>query len=531
MLNPTKEQEHVLDKIINDLNNEPSHSLICGDTSTGKTNLASLLKKQLVDYNVILLTPYVVKNEDEFTNLYSYFDISYQSIFEQITIKLNNKKICIKYTNYESDNLHPSLQTKENKMNYIFTPMLGTLERENIFSKAIYPKENDLITTFVNNKPDLSKNILLIDNVNFLNVKILKYIENSLRLAFNNDKFFGGLNTILLGNYFLDETSNSIFDLINFNKNERQFLKKYKYYKLEKFIDVSKHNMINYLPKFKSEKIIDFQELNLFINNDTDRSNLLYNKFSTEPTLYVSNLIHEINNFNKRKNFDVKQYDTKTNESTFYVIESNDFTDFKYYKSLEPKIRDLYQYKCEEVLTLRKNTKIIFIISLKDIGIKKGSIGYIKKIKCDKSNFVIDRQTQDDGSVHIYKKIQAIKVQGIIVHVEGKDYSIDLYNEKHYIANSKILLLERKQFPFKLGWATHYNFLKFIPVINNLVVMLNNTFRYDMLKTCMMKCKTINNIGFVNAVLLTNFDLLNKSIIRKKKELKFDELLKKTNIE
>lgn len=448
-------------KIIDDikqslLTDQQQLFLIKGDFQTGKTKIISSLPE---DMNMIVL------NSDDFhsqdpdlknSNLYNFFGLSLIYPFSIFKTKINNKLLTVSHENYEE-----RFFIKKNKKVYFsLSPHEKSTEYKIIFMPS---KNSERFKSFLT-YPNISNNILIIDDIDKIDRKILLFIDFNLKIIFKNENPFGGLNVLLLGNPFHQILNkNSSFSLENFS-DEINILSSFKQYELKECVVSLK----------KRAKELFFHE-SIAINYDIDFSKDVYKNFT--DAIYLSHEKEFIKSF-------LKYYINNKNKKIF-TIQSKLNTEDPLFKSLKPENSYYYINFYNDTLYFMEDEKVFFIQNVEEYEIKKGQFGILKKI-----NWKINNK---DNSF-ICDEIIAI------VEVNGKSFEITDLPFK--CIHKKKEIYSKSQLPFVLAKCLEFKYMKFVPKTEKIIYVIDSKNTFHFIKKVICNRKKIDLLAFQNTVFL-----------------------------
>lgn len=424
--------------------------LVNGKSCSGKTKLTNKIFSYFIKNNEF--NPFIINGE----GFSRFFSLSPLDEYKKIKIPIENSKIEIDFSSTVV-NIQPHPLSDKYK---------------DIFKEHKYIEKNKVFS--------YTKNLLIVDDCDKVDLVFIFVIDKALRLIFDNEQFFGGVNLLFIGNSKVVTNFDNIFssalynnnknicknfNLISINQTETIFSKtnpNLDYTSINSFFI---KNMIKNRAGILQEKDkLYFKERDVEINR-TD----LY--FET----YFTNDYKEIENFNE---------DILENIKSFKYI----FKPYKLFNDNEiekNKLDYFYKFydKALEPLILFDNAKIVFTMDIPEIDIQKGQFGYIKKINLKKKISDLDNEFLNIDLQSCFKNIE-IEVNGNIKKITIKK-----------IRNPDTGLIFFS-LPIILGYCVHFKFLSYLPKGN---LLLTKNINIHVLEACINK---ILDIGFRNTSLL-----------------------------
>lgn len=444
-----------LDCIKKEIDKGIKRFLVNGKSCSGKTKLTN----DLVSFFKLekKLNPLLI-NGSEFAN---FFSIDAYNNYKIIKIPIENSKITIDYRDENEIIIHPYPKT------YAYT---------SIFKDHKYIDKS--------RKLSHNKNILIIDDCESINLLFLFILDKSLKIIFDEKELFGGIHMILIGNskvktffdnifssalYNNEKNIHKMFTLLNINNVQTRFSKTN--YSLEY------NNLYYFLLKDKIQNrsgILTEKDKLFFKYRDVD----IYRKDLKNYTYYCDNY----NEIEKHNNDVIKNI-----KATKYLVQPLKL--FQDEEVVEDKLEyfNTFYKNLLKPLVLFINLKIIFLSSISDLDIKKGQIGYVKKINLKKH---IDSQ----------KVLTCDHIKSIVIETEGIKKVI--FSK---IVKNRETGLSFKYFPINVGYCVHFKYLTYIEKGN---LILTKDINIHIVESCINK---IIDIGFKNTDLLNCSNLFEST--------------------
>ncbi|QKE44601.1 hypothetical protein Yalta_154 [Yalta virus] len=457
--------KQTIQKIISGFRNEEKRYLINGKSCSGKTKISNKILSYFTKNNEF--EPLVIQGE----SFSRFFSLSSFDEYKTLKIPIENTKICMEFTPNEV-HIQPHPLTDQYK---------------NIFKEHKYIEKNKTIHH--------NKCLLVIDDCEKVDLNLLFKVDKALRLIFDKEQFFGGLNLLFIGNskvdtnfdniftsalYNNDKNIYKIFNLIYINTVETKFSKTNKNLEQENLFSFFKGNVFKERGGMLQEKDkIYFKERDVEINR-TD----LY--FET----YFCNDYNEIEDFNE----DILE-NIKTQK---YIL-----TPYKLFdeNGIDKKKLDYFYRFYGHILkpiTLFVNAKVVFTSDIPELEIQKGQFGHLKKINLKKN---IDDLSSQILNINIFSELKNLEID-----INGRIKKINVKKINNPDTGLSFIAL-----PFILGYCVPFKFLSYLNKGN---LLLTKNTNIHVLEACINK---ITDIGFRNTSLLNYNKLFEGSYVDKTK--------------
>lgn len=457
--------KQTIQQIISGFRNGEKRYLVNGKSCSGKTKIANKILSYFLKNNEF--SPLVIQGE-----MFSRF-FSLTSLDEYTTLKIpiENTKICFEFTPKE---VH-------------IQPYPLTDQYKNIFKEHKYIEKNKTLGH--------KKGLLIVNDCEKVDLNLLFIVDKALRLIFDSEQFFGGINLLFIGNSKVDTVFDNIFSSALYNNNKN-------IYKIFNLICINaietKFSKTN--SNLEHENMFSFFKANIFkerggILQEKDKVYFKERDVETNRTdlyfeTYFCNDHKEISNFNE---------DVLENIKTQKYI----FKPYKMFveKNVDKKKLD-YFYKFYgyilEPLIMFVNSKIMFTMDIPELEIQKGQFGYLKKINLKKSIGDISNPVLD---INVYSELKNLEID-----VNGEIKKINAKKISNTDTGLSFMTL-----PFILGYCVPFKFLSYLPKGN---LLLTKNINIHVLEACINK---ITDIGFRNTSLLNYDKLFEGSYVDKTK--------------
>lgn len=411
------EQKNVLQHFNNAIKNKkkPFQALILGSAGTGKTYLINKFKEILNKNNKrILITSLqaIVNQKIDGVTIHKLFGFDKNRLFANIFI---------------------------DKSKYYFEK-----EKQTYVLTRINDNYNKFFTEF-DNKRNFSKiamnNWIILDEISMVGLEILEDMNILLQQIFNNDKTFGNVNFILLGDlYQLDPISETPLYKCQLN----HFIYQIKLFELTENKRQNNKEFFELCEGIKKGILTETQE------------NLLKTRLLSNFPDIEQKIIHIFPKKNMCEQFNIKQL-KKLDAKKVYFIKSNDYS-----------VNVIFNNRDFENLTpfliLAKGAKIITTINKPNNEYVNGDKGYIKQIIA--SNYISKKDffknLSNEHSYNLKKEIKLLKDKEIyfinsfdctlITKVNNKIFQISSIT-RELLSRQNKLLFRRTMLPVKLAWS------------------------------------------------------------------------------
>lgn len=458
--------EYSMSQITKGIASDKKLYLVNGKSCSGKTTLINNLFTYFIENTKF--NPFVLNGE----RFNSFFSLSPFNDFKTVKIPIENSKILVDFSN-DNTIIHPHPLTDRYK---------------EIFSEHKYIEKNKRFSH--------KNNLVIIDNCEKIDLKLFFCVNKAIKMIFNKNNFFGNIPLIMVGNSRIATNHDNIFSSALYF-NHKNIYKKFNYISINS-VETTFSNLLPTLEKMLTNKNLktDKRNVGVLVDNEKKyfksrdveihRKDLYFEPYFTED-------YKEINNFNKNviSNVNGKKYiflpsklfkDCDVNKENLIFFN-------KYYNSLL------------KPLTLFDNARVVVTNDFPDLSVKKGDIGYLKKINLKPINFNVKNEVLNIDCQDHLKDIE-IDINGRSILIEPKK----IYNAEIGLGFIYI--------PLVLGYCIHFKYFTSLKRAN---VLLTKNINTHIVEACINK---ISDIGFKNT------DLLNYPELFK---LKYSSIIKNGN--
>lgn len=450
--------KQAMQQIVRGFRNGEKRYLVNGKSCSGKTKISNKILSYFIKNGEF--NPFIINGD----NFGRFFSLSSLNDYKTIKIPIENTKISLDFT---TDNV------------WIQPHPLSDIYKD-IFKEHKYIEKNKVFS-HVNN-------LLIIDDCDKIDLIFIFVVDKALRLIFDSEQFFGGVNLLFIGNSKVATNFDNIFSSALYNNNKN-------IYKIFNLISI---NQVKTIFSKTNPELEQLSVNSLIIENTLQNSagilkekyklyfkqrDVEINRTDLYFETYFSNDYKEINNFNE---------DVLENINSCKYI-------FKPYKLFDDnsidKIKLDYFYKFYDKalnpLILFDNAKIVFTMDIPEEGIKKGQFGYVKKINIKKNISNLNNEFLNIDLQSHFKELE-IEVNGVLKKVTTR---------KIRNPDTGLIFIS---LPIILGYCVHFKFLSYLEKGN---VLLTKNINIHVVEACINK---ILDIGFKNTSLL-NYDKLFKT--------------------
>ncbi len=357
-----------------------------------------------------------------------------------------------------------------------------------------YSVEN-IVKNILTKKPTIKKNIekckmLAIDEISMLNIRAFEYVDKVLRLVREDDRPFGGIQVIFLGDFFQlppvetqeDAQLSYCFESpvwselnlknILLNENHRQ----------------SEENFI---------KALSNMRINALNNDDIKLLNTRNTSFKGEN----HNILHIFSTNKEADSYNTMMFNSLNTQMREYLAEDGVLRDrdfvYENFTEKEQIVLEIFNKSCraDKLIQLKIKSRVMLLINLDfKLGLVNGSCGVVRSF--DEDNVTIEF---DNGEIR---------------NIERETFE--------YYFNDKVIAT-RKQFPLKLAYAVTIHKSQGM-TLDKLYVDCKRIFERGQAYVAMSRVKTLSGLYLEN--FSKEFVISDEKVVDFYKNLKIEPFVK-----